>query len=208
MTIDKRRPFSKGSSRGRRRGRAAVPLYEFDPPVGTPYGLEVNTIEDFFAKHDPWPWDTSRPGRATFHYLILVTEGELLHDVDHVTQTVAPGQWLWVRPGHAQCWHPPSAARGPFIHVAEYARLLGCSIRTLSRATRDATGKGAREVIDERRLLEARRLLGVAGWDARAVATHLGFTDPGNFGRFFRARTGLTSAAFAAGAVSEADSGR
>jgi AraC-like DNA-binding protein len=312
VTIDKR-PRPRGSARGGRRGRVAVPLYEFDPPVGTPYGLEVNTIEDFFAKHDPWPWDTSRPGRATFHYLILVTEGELLHDVDHVTQTVTRGQWLWVRPGHAQCWHPPGSARGPFIlfepdvlssdlahllapltvhdapavltphpddapwlrqtalqlldehralgrrqldvhhalrrsllealllrlasspdldpvpapaargstytrfvdilelrfrelhHVAEYARLLGCSIRTLSRATRDATGKGAREVIDERRLLEARRLLGVAGWDARAVATHLGFTDPGNFGRFFRARTGLTPAAFAAG---EAASGR
>ncbi|MFM9635048.1 AraC family transcriptional regulator, partial [Streptomyces galilaeus] len=21
----------------------------------------------------------------------------------------------WVRPGHVQCWHPPGAARGPFI---------------------------------------------------------------------------------------------
>jgi AraC-like DNA-binding protein len=30
------------------------------------------------------------------------------------------------------------------------------------------------------------------------VAVHLGFTDPANFGRFFRDRTGLTPAAFAA----------
>ncbi|MFG6199913.1 helix-turn-helix domain-containing protein [Nonomuraea sp. JJY05] len=290
-------------------GPAAVPLYGFQPPVGTPYGLEVSTVEDFFAQHDDWPWNPPRPGRATFHYLIAVTEGELRHDVDHVTRTVAPGQWLWVRPGHAQCWHPPGAARGPFIlfepdvlrsdiacllapltahdapavlsphaddaawlqqtalqlldehralgrrpldvhhalrrslleslllrlanapgiiptgaatagtgrggtyrrfvdalelhfrelhRAADYAELLGCSVRTLSRAARDATGKGVRELIDERRLLEARRLLGGARWEARTVAAHLGFTDPANFGRFFRDRTGLTPAAFAA----------
>ncbi|WLW50362.1 helix-turn-helix domain-containing protein [Streptomyces sp. YU58] len=294
------------------RRQATVPLYGFQPPVGTPYGLEVSTVEDFFAEHDDWPWNPPRPGRATFHYLIAVTEGELRHDVDHVTRTVAPGQWLWVRPGHAQCWHPPGDARGLFIlfepdvltsdaarllapltaheapavldphpddsvwlrqtalqlldehralgrrpldvhhalrrslleslllrlanspdvpsdsasaggtgrrdtyarfvdalelnfrelhRAADYAGLLGCSVRTLSRAARDATGKGVREVIDERRLLEARRLLGSTGWDARAVAVHLGFTDPANFGRFFRGHTGLTPAAFTARAT-------
>lgn len=83
-------------------------------------------------------------------------------------------------------------------HAADYAELLGCSVRTLSRAARDATGKGVRELIDERRLLEARRLLGGARWEARAVAAHLGFTDPANFGRFVRDRTGLAPAAFAA----------
>jgi AraC-like DNA-binding protein len=82
--------------------------------------------------------------------------------------------------------------------ATDYAELLGCSVRTLSRAAQDATGHGVRELINERRLLEARRLLGAAQWDARAVAVHLGFTDPANFGRFFRDRTGLTPAAFAA----------
>lgn len=302
--VDKRHPSPSGQA-----GPAEVPLYGFQPPVGTPYGLEVSTVEDFFAQHDDWPWNPPRPGRATFHYLIAVTEGELRHDVDHVTRTVAPGQWLWVRPGHVQCWHPPGAARGPFIlfepdvlrpdiarllapltahdapavlrphpgdaawlqqtalqlldehralgrrpldvhhalrrslleslllrlagaagitppgaatagtgrgdtygrfvdalelnfrelhRAADYAELLGCSVRTLSRAAREATGKGVRELIDERRLLEARRLLGDAHWDARAVAAHLGFTDPANFGRFFRDRTGIPPAAFAA----------
>ncbi|MEU3497565.1 AraC family transcriptional regulator [Kitasatospora cineracea] len=282
-----------------------VPLYGFQPPVGTPFGLEVTTVEDFFTQHDDWPWNPPVPGRATFHYLIAVTEGELLHDVDHVTRTVAPGQWLWVRPGHTQCWHPPGAARGPFIlfepavlrpdiarllapltahdappvlaphpddtpwvqqtalelldehralgrrpleahhalrrslleslllrlahspdvkradgaasgtygrfldalelhfrekhRAEEYAEMLGCSVRTLSRAARQATGTGVREVIEERRLLEACRLLGSAGWSARAVAAHLGFSDSANFGRFFRRRTGLAPAAYAAG---------
>ncbi|RFC71024.1 AraC family transcriptional regulator [Streptomyces sp. AcE210] len=301
--VDKRHPSPSGQARP-----AAVPLYGFQPPVGTPYGLEVSTVEDFFDEHDDWPWNPPRPGRATFHYLIAVIAGELRHDVDHLTRTVAPGQWLWVRPGHTQRWHSPGAARGPFIlfepdvlrpdiarllapltaheapavlsphpddaawlqqtalqlldehralgrrpldvhhtlrrslleslllrlanapgidpadtsartsrgdtygrfadalelhfrelhRAADYAELLGCSVRTLSRAARQATGKGVRELIDERRLLEARRLLGSARWDARSVAAHLGFTDPANFGRFFRDRTGLTPATFAA----------
>ncbi|MES5825370.1 AraC family transcriptional regulator [Streptomyces sp. RG80] len=287
-----------------------VPLYGFQPPVGTPFGLEVTTVETFFAQHDDWPWNPPVPGRATFHYLIAVTEGELSHDVDHVTRTAAPGQWLWVRPGHTQCWHPPGDARGPFIlfepevlrpdiarllapltahdappvltphpddaawlqqtalqlldehralgrrplgahhalrrslleslllrlayspgvpqatppaapnthrrfldllelhfrekhRASEYAQLLGCSVRTLSRAARQATGKGVRDLIDERRLLEARRLLGNAGWSARAVAAHLGFGDTSNFGRFFRRHTGLAPAAYAAREVTD-----
>ncbi len=306
--VEKRHPKRSGrAGRGEQAEQASVPLYGFSPPVGTPYGLEISTIEDFFVQHDDWPWNPPVPGRATFHYLIAVTAGELRHDVDHVTRTVTPGQWLWVRPGHAQCWHPPGDARGPFIlfqpdvlrsdaagmlaplighqapavlnphpddaawlqqtalqlldehralgrrrlevhhalrrsllealllrlanspditaadmaagtgrgdtygrfvdalemrfrelhQAADYAELLGCSVRTLSRAARAATGKGVRELIDERRLLEARRLLTDARWDARAVAAHLGFTDPANFGRFFRDRTGLTPAAFA-----------
>ncbi|MFI6169701.1 helix-turn-helix domain-containing protein [Nocardia sp. NPDC051052] len=292
---------------------APTPLYGFQPPVGTPYSLEVTTIEDFFADHDDWPWNPPRPGRATFHYLIHVTSGVLEHDVDHITRTVAPGQWLWVRPGHAQCWHPPGTATGPFIlfepdvlraetarlltpvtahdapavltphpddapwtentalqlldehralgrrpldlhhalrrsllealllrlahapgtttatplpakggigrravvhkrfldalelhfrelhRVDDYARLLGCSVRTLTRAAHDTAGTGARQVIDARRLLEARRLLGLPDWTARAVAAHLGFPDAADFGRFFRNRTGLTPSAYAAG---------
>ncbi|QFU90529.1 helix-turn-helix domain-containing protein [Amycolatopsis sp. YIM 10] len=52
-------------------------------------------------------------------------------------------------------------------------------------------------MIDERRLLEARRLLGHGGWTASAVSAHPGFPDAADFGRFFRDRTGLTPAAYA-----------
>lgn len=174
--VDRRHPRPSGQA-----GPAEVPLYGFQPPVGTPYGLEVSTVEDFFAQHDDWPWNPPRPGRATFHYLIAVTEGALRHDVDH--SRFVDALELNFRELH---------------RAADYADLLGSSVRTLSRAAREATGKGVRELIDERRLLEARRLLGDARWDARAVAAHLGFTDPANFGRFFRDRTGIPPAAFAA----------
>ncbi|MGW0424561.1 helix-turn-helix domain-containing protein [Streptomyces sp. NPDC003015] len=70
------------------------------------------------------------------------------------------------------------------LHRVEgWAQVFGCSVRTLSRATRAVVGRGAREVIDERRLLEARRLLDHARWTAHAIATPLGFTDAADFGR-------------------------
>ncbi|MEV0452257.1 helix-turn-helix domain-containing protein [Streptomyces sp. NPDC050600] len=103
----------------------------------------MSTVEDFFAQHDDWPWNPPRPGRATFHYLIAVSEGALRHDVDH-------SRFVDVLELHFRELH----------RAADYADLLGCSVRTLSRAAREATGKGVRELIDERRLLEARRLLG------------------------------------------------
>jgi AraC-like DNA-binding protein len=85
------------------------------------------------------------------------------------------------------------------LHQAdEYARMLGCSVRTLSRATRRGSGKGPRQIINERRLLEARRLLIRDHWDSRTVAEHLGFANAANFGRFFRTQHGTTPAAYAA----------
>ncbi|MFJ3624381.1 helix-turn-helix domain-containing protein [Streptomyces iakyrus] len=88
--------------------------------------------------------------------------------------------------------------------VDDYAGLLGCSVRTLTRAAQDAGHPGAGQVIGVRRLLEARRLLGSARWIARAVAAHLNFPDPAGFGRFFRHHTGLTPAAWAVQAVTAA----
>jgi hypothetical protein len=40
-----------------------VPLYGFQPPVGTPYGLEVTTVEDFSVHHDDWLWNPPVPSR-------------------------------------------------------------------------------------------------------------------------------------------------
>ncbi|MFF6954625.1 hypothetical protein ACFZAD_39190 [Streptomyces iakyrus] len=38
-------------------GTAPAPLYGFLPPAGTPYSLEVTTIEEFHSDHDDWPWN-------------------------------------------------------------------------------------------------------------------------------------------------------
>ena len=80
--------------------------------------------------------------------------------------------------------------------VAWYAARLGWSTRTLARATRAATGKAPKELIDERVLLEARRLLAHSDLSVARVGEAVGFDDASNFGAWFRLRDGQTPAAF------------
>jgi AraC-like DNA-binding protein len=85
--------------------------------------------------------------------------------------------------------------------VEDYAGSLGYSSRTLTRATRAATGMSAKQYIDERVLLEAKRLLQHSRLPAKTVADRLGFADPSDFTKFFRLRTRTTPGAFRARAL-------
>jgi AraC-like DNA-binding protein len=80
--------------------------------------------------------------------------------------------------------------------VSYYARELGYSPRTLSRAAHDATGAGAKEFIDARVLLEAKRLLAHSDLPVVQCAYQAGFRDPANFGKFFEQRVGMSPGAF------------
>jgi AraC-like DNA-binding protein len=63
----------------------------------------------------------------------------------------------------------------------------------------------SRQFIDDRVVLEAKRLLAHTGVTVTECARRAGFDDPANFSKFFRARTGLTPGAFAARARTPAD---
>jgi AraC-like DNA-binding protein len=80
--------------------------------------------------------------------------------------------------------------------VEDYARQLGYSARTLTRASRVATGYGAKRVIQDRLLLEAKRLLVHTELTSTAIAGRIGLPDPATFGKFFRRQTGETPATF------------
>ncbi|MEU6587741.1 AraC family transcriptional regulator [Streptomyces sp. NPDC046881] len=81
-------------------------------------------------------------------------------------------------------------------HVADYARALGYDVRTLTRATRAATGTGAKAFLDQRILLEARRLLAHTDLPVAGCARRLGFRDVGNFTTFFRRQAAMPPAAW------------
>lgn len=83
-------------------------------------------------------------------------------------------------------------------HVADYARALGYDVRTLTRATRAATGTGAKTFLDQRILLEAKRLLAHTDLPVSGCARRLGFRDVGNFTTFFRRQAGLPPAGWRA----------
>lgn len=82
--------------------------------------------------------------------------------------------------------------------AAEYAASLGYSPRTLTRACLAATGRTAKDLIDDRVALEAKRLLVHTGLPVASVGRMLGFTEPTNFGKFFERTVGATPGAFRA----------
>ncbi|GGK66719.1 helix-turn-helix domain-containing protein [Sphaerisporangium melleum] len=80
--------------------------------------------------------------------------------------------------------------------VGHYARVLGYSPRTLTRAALAAAGVGAKEFIDRRVVLEAKRLLAHGDEPVGSIGARLGFLDTSNFVKYFDQRTGTTPAAF------------
>lgn len=91
--------------------------------------------------------------------------------------------------------------------VEDYAARLGCSVRTLTRASLAVTGRTAKQVVDDRVALEARRLLACTPMSVAEIGRRLGFPEPTNFGRFFHREVGASPGAFRAGG-SEAETAR
>ena len=80
--------------------------------------------------------------------------------------------------------------------VQHYAAALGMSEKTLSRVCLAAAGAPAKALINQRNLLEAKRLLAHTTKSVQAIASELGFDEASNFVKFFRKESGTTPAAF------------
>jgi AraC-like DNA-binding protein len=80
--------------------------------------------------------------------------------------------------------------------VEDYAERVGCSVRTLTRASLAATGRSAKQVIEDRVALEAKRLLAGTDLAVAEIGRRLGFPEPTNFGRFFQREVGQSPGAF------------
>jgi AraC-like DNA-binding protein len=68
----------------------------------------------------------------------------------------------------------------------------------VDRLSREAFGLSAKELIDARVVLEARRLLAHTSLPIATIGESLGFSEATNFGKFFLARTGERPGAFRA----------
>lgn len=80
--------------------------------------------------------------------------------------------------------------------VVGYARHLGYSARTITRACQQATGQTAKRILTDRLVLEAKRLLVHTDTPAAAISAQLGFSEPTNFTKFFTRNTAQTPSAF------------
>ncbi|MHA3773421.1 helix-turn-helix domain-containing protein [Verrucomicrobiota bacterium sgz303538] len=86
-----------------------------------------------------------------------------------------------------------------FTSLSDYAALLKVTVNHLNDTVREQTGQSAGEIIRQRRLLDAKRLLLHSDMSVSEVGYHLGFEDPSYFSRFFRRYAGVSPAEFRAG---------
>ncbi len=80
--------------------------------------------------------------------------------------------------------------------VADYAEALGVTATHLSRVCRESCGRTASDILAERTMVEARRLLAETGLPVKQVAEMLGFGSAAYFTRAFQTRIGQTPTQF------------
>jgi len=80
--------------------------------------------------------------------------------------------------------------------VSEYAELLFKSPKTLANIFHKYSEKTPLTIINERLMLEARRLLLFSDKTSEEIAFKLGFNEPGHFSKFFKNNMGATPIMF------------
>jgi AraC family transcriptional activator of pobA len=80
--------------------------------------------------------------------------------------------------------------------VKEYADRIHISEKRLSKATAKILGKSPKEIINDRVLLEAKRLLVHTSQSIKEIGFQLGFAEPTNFIKYFKQQTGTTPSEF------------
>ena len=83
--------------------------------------------------------------------------------------------------------------------VTDYAALLHVSTKTLSNAVQECSGKTPLTFINDRIMLEAKRLLRFTNLMVKEIAYRLGYDDPSYFVKFFKRQTGTLPVQFKEG---------
>ena len=80
--------------------------------------------------------------------------------------------------------------------VSSYAKLIQVSEKRLTQATTKVLGKTPKEMMDEKVMLEAKRLLTYTNKSIREIGYILGFDEPTNFTKYFRKHSTKTPVEF------------
>ncbi len=80
--------------------------------------------------------------------------------------------------------------------LADYAELLAITPKTLNKKLGRLNIKHPNDIIKERILLEAKRLLSYTSMSIKEIGYHLGYDDPAYFNRLFTQKNKCTPAAF------------
>ena len=80
--------------------------------------------------------------------------------------------------------------------VQDYADQLGVTTNHLVETVRESSGFTPKQIIQERLLLEAKRLLAYLTLSAAEIGSELSFRNPSQFGRWFRTNAGVAPGQF------------
>jgi len=83
-----------------------------------------------------------------------------------------------------------------FKSVTDYAKIICISEKRLGQATTKVLGKSPKEIINDRVLLETKRLLVYTNLSIKEIGQELGFEDPAYFVRYFKKNTEITPVEF------------
>lgn len=82
------------------------------------------------------------------------------------------------------------------LTINEYARKLNISTRTLSDLTNQQVNKTPSQMIQERIILEAQRLLVHSNLNINQIGFRMGFDDPSYFVKYFKKHTKMSPSDF------------
>lgn len=80
--------------------------------------------------------------------------------------------------------------------VNYYAKEMIISEKRLNQATSKIFGKSPKEIIDDRILLEAKRILAHTNESVKEICYYLGFEEPTNFIKYFKKHSAITPTEF------------
>ena len=140
---------------------------------------------------------------------VLQLEDEHMRPLDRFQPLVLSSllRALLLRAERRLAWDSRDTVLGRFFTILErdhcrtrsvehYARAAGVSPRRLSELTRAEFGRSPKEVIDDRVILEHKRLLYHTGVAVKELAALTGFAEPTNLIKYFRHHTGQTPLEF------------
>jgi AraC-like DNA-binding protein len=157
-------------------------------PTGEDEEAIITEITQLATDRERYAAGDAVPAQLLRHELAV-----LLIRVAALTYDRQPASDLLARFHHELTRIQPMSRR-----VEDYAGALGVSVRTLTRACLAASGHSAKQVVDARVTLAAKRQLACSDASVAAIGRDLGFAEPTNFGRFFARETGVTPGDFRA----------
>ena len=147
----------------------------------------LSAMEDLM--HTPIKYQAAALGAYLKLFLIYCDSQCMLHpqasiSTSHQRQLITDFKELVTQ--HFQQWHK----------VTQYAEALAISSKYLNQLTKSLLGQTAKEVIQEKIILHAKRDLKYSDKSIKEIAYELGFDDPLYFSSFFKKCTGVSPSVF------------